>query len=330
MRRAKAFTPNQRDIAVVQTVYDYRYLSIDVLAALLCEPAAEGRQYGFTVHALRARCQKLREHGYLMWQHLRDAPVGRGYGTERPVVYSIGPAAIDVLADRTGLTPRHIRGEVARNAVTSFFLRHELGISRFRASLELRCRASEGRVRIGTWLQGGLLDRVRAVVDGEEKEIAVVPDAAFNVVVSGPDGGQRVSHYFLEYDTGSMSLRRIALKAIGYEHYLNGGLHRRRYTYAGAPDGALELRFVRKAWQDMSASQRQAVESNAAKTFQVLFVCRGSSKDAHPQEEGSPTTRTRRGNVARTIRETVISANRFLILTESSRLGCNRTEDMPI
>lgn len=330
MRREKAFTPNQRDIEVVRAVYDYRYLSIDVLAALLCEPAAEGRQYGFTIHALRARCQKLREHGYLTWQHLRDEPVGRGYSAERPVVYSIGPAAIDALAYQTGLTPRHIKSEVVKNTVTSFFLRHELGISRFRASLELMCRASQGQLRIGTWLQGGLLDRVRAVIDGVEKDIAVVPDAAFNLVACGPDGGRRVSHYFLEYDTGSMSLRRIALKAVGYEQYLSAGLHRRRYTYAGAQADAFELRFVRKAWQDMSAGQRHAVEGAAAQTFQVLFICRQSSRDARLAQEGSHATRTRQENIARTIRETVISPSRFLIHTETSDSCCDRSEEMPI
>lgn len=330
MRREKVFTPNQRDIEVLRTVYDYRYLSIDVLAALLCEPAAEGRQYGFTIHALRARCQKLREHGYLAWQHLRDEPVGRGYKAERPVVYSIGPTAIDVLAERTGLTPRHIKSEVVRNTVTSFFLRHELGISRFRASLELMCRASQGKVRIGTWLQGGLMDRVRAVVDDEERDIAVVPDAAFNLVVCSADGGQRVSHYFLEYDTGSMSLRRIALKAVGYEQYLNAGLHRRRYTYAGAQLDALELRFVRKAWQDLSASQRQTVDSNSAKTFQVLFVCKNSLTDARLENGNAPTVHTRQRNVAIAIRGAVNTQNRFLIYSESSKLDFNQSSEIPI
>jgi len=330
MRRAKAFTPNQRDIEVLRTVYDYRYLSIDVLAALLCEPAAAGRQYGFTIHALRARCQKLREHGYLTWQHLRDEPVGRGYRAERPVVYSIGPGAIDTLADRTGLTPRHIKSEVVKSAVTSFFLRHELGISRFRASLELKCRASQGHMRIGTWLQGGLMDRVRAVVDGVEKDIAVVPDAAFSLLVCGPAEGQRVSHYFLEYDTGSMSLRRIALKVVGYEHYLSAGLHKRRYTYAGTQAEVLELRFVKRAWDDMSAGQRKAVESASAKTFQVLFVCRNASKDAHLPQEGSTAARTRQQNIARTIREIGPSSNRFLIRSELLDFGCTRSEAMPI
>lgn len=299
---------------------------MDVLAALICEPAAEGRQYGFTIHALRARCQKLREHGYLRWQHLRDEPIGRGHGAERPVVYSIGPSAIDVLAERTGLAPRHIKGEVAKNAVTSFFLRHELGISRFRARLELGCRASDGRVRIGTWLQGGLMDRVRAVVDDVERDIAVVPDAAFSLMVCGPDGGQRVSRYFLEYDTGSMSLRRIALKALGYEHYLSTGLHKRRYTYAGAQAKALELRFVRKAWQDMSAVQRQAVESSSAKTFQVLFVCKNSLTESHRVDDASPRARTRQENIARTIREAVNFPNRFVVCSESSEYGSRLSE----
>ncbi|MEW6051057.1 MAG: replication-relaxation family protein [Candidatus Zixiibacteriota bacterium] len=315
MRRAKPFTPNDRDREILWLTYEYRYVSVDLLHALLQEPPKEGRSYGFGLSGLRARCQKLREHGYLVWQHLRDEPVGRGHRTERPMVYAVGPAAADVLAERTGLTPRQFKAVLAKNAVTSFFLRHELGISHFRACLELACRGTESKVSIGTWLQGGLNDRVIVDVDGKEEIVPVVPDALFSLIVRTANGRTTLSHYFLEYDTGTMDLKRISKKAFGYERYLSEGLHRRRYTYAGDTADTANLRFVVENWNDIKAANRAAIEAHAPLTFQVLFVTRASPEDLRRSGAGDDPARVRQRNMMDAVREVSDSRGRFLFCT---------------
>lgn len=317
MRRPKPFAPNERDREIIWLAYDYRFVTVEILHALLGEEPRDGRVYGFGLHGLRARCQKLREHGYLVWQHLRDEPVGRGYRTERPMVYSVGPASIGVLAERTGLEPRQLKAAIAKNAVTSFFLRHQVGISRFRACLELACRASDGAVRIGTWLQDGLRDRVRVDVDGKEEVIPVVPDAVFNLFVRRADGRRNVSHYFLEYDTGTMSLKRIVRKAVGYELYLQEELHKHRYTYASAASAPPELRYVAKEWVLISPARRAEIQARSPRTFQVLFVISASSGDIRKSSAGELPARMRQRNIMNAISRAATSNGRFLFCSEN-------------
>lgn len=329
MRRPKPFAPNERDREIIWLAYDYRFVNVEILHALLGEAPRDGRVYGFGLHGLRARCQKLREHGYLVWQHLRDEPVGRGYRTERPMVYSVGPASIGVLAERTGLEPRQLKAVIARNAVTSFFLRHQVGISKFRACLELACRASDGAVRIGTWLQDGLRDRVRVDVKGKEEVIPVVPDAVFNLFVRRADGRITVSHYFLEYDTGTMSLSRIATKALGLWHYVEQGLQRRKYTYAGQNAENPQLRVVSGKWDRIHPKRQEEILSRGMQTLQILFVTRPCQKDLHDRHRETNSVRIRQTNMIesiRTIRDMLSPPTRMLFCTEDADYGIDSPE----
>lgn len=327
MRREKPFRPNDRDLEIIQLVYDYRYMSIELLAAMLLKPPAEGRKYGFTLTALRARCQKLREHDYLVWQFLRDQPSGRGYRTERPMVYSIGRAAIDVLSERTGLSSRQLKASIEKNEVTSFFLRHQLGISKFHTCLELACERSSGTVRLGTWLQDGLNDRVRVDVDGQEQAIPVVPDAVFSLIHRKPNGRTTLSHFALEFDMATMPQSRIALKARGHWHYIEEGLHRRKYTYAGESADHPQLRVVAEKWDQISPAKQEVIVAHGMRTLQVLFVTRAVRKDVEKVKFGKPPDRARQMNMIETVRlvpEIPESTKRFLFCTEDLDYGLER------
>lgn len=319
MRRVRPFHPNERDVQIIQLVHEHRFMSVELLEALLSEAPAEGKVYGFGLSGLRARCQKLREHRYLVRRFLQDQPTGRGYHTPRSAVYSVGSASVDLLADRTGLNRPQLNASIEKNALTSFFIRHFLGIAKFRVCLELACRSTNGKVRIGTWLQDGLQDHVDVDIDGKIERIPVVPDALFSLIVKKSSGKVALSHFALELDMGTMPLKRIVHKARGYWHYLHDGLHRRRYTYAGKTADNPQLRVVQGEWNKISLAKQELILARSVHTLQVLFVIRASEPDLGRVQTGEDPVRLRQRNIIRMVEElgaTSPTAARFLFCTE--------------
>lgn len=307
MRRAQPFIPNERDTEIIQLVHEHRFMSLELLEALLAVTPVANKKYGFGLSGLRARCQKLREHRYLERRFLQDEPTGRGHHAPRGAVYSVGSASIDLLADHTGLDRPQLKASIEKNALTSFFIRHFLGIAKFRVCLELACRATEGKVRIGTWLQDGLQDHVDVDVDGRIERIPVVPDALFSLVVQKSGGKMVLSHFVLEFDRGTMPLKRIAKKALGYWHYLNEGLHRSRYTYAGSSAENPQLRAVQSNWNTISPVKQELILAHSVRAFQVLFVAKASEKDLAIVSEGKVPNRQRQKNVIQEVRASSIA-----------------------
>ncbi len=337
--RSRIFTPNDQDMAILRIIYEHRYMSIELLAALLVRPPEAGRRYGFSLSALRARCQKLRAAKYLTWQFLHDQPIGRGHHTERPAVYSIGPAAIPLIAEQDGTEPTLLKSIVKRNTVGSYFLRHALGISKFRVCLTLACQRTIGYnnvggekpIRIGAWLQEGLNDAVLVGGKNGEETIPVVPDALFSLITGSPGGEQTVSHFALELDRGTMTLTDIARKARGYWHYLEQGLHRRKYTYAGETDGELRLRIVAAEWRKVKPENQQRIIKFGIRTLQVLFVTRAIQQDVEKVNAGKPPDRQREQNMIMAVRragDISQTTSRFLFCTEDLDYQLDRPESI--
>ncbi|MBK7142025.1 MAG: replication-relaxation family protein [bacterium] len=300
MKRKASFVPNARDVAILQLVFEHRYMSIELLAALLCEPAAAGRQYGFTVSALRARCQKLRENRYLVWRFLADQPTGRGWHTERPAIYAIGPAAVDLLTESYGEKARRVCVTVARNTVKSLFLRHELSIARFQSILRLACRATGTMVQLTGWIQGpALRDSVMVGSGPSADRIPVVPDAAFALTIKG----KGTAHYMLEYDRGTMPLADIRQKALGYWYYYRSQMFRRKYSYRINRSGEPILYAIDKPWNSLDPAHQKAFVTSAIASFQVLFVTRSTEKDKALILAGKRPSRLRQANLFRTVQE---------------------------
>ncbi len=311
-KRLKAFRPNGRDRSILQYVADYRFMSIELLAALIVAPPVPGRTYGFSESALRARCQKLRDNDFLTWQFLHDLPTGRGLHTERPAVYSIGPAALDLLEEEFGFSREQLKQSLEKNRLSSMFLRHFLMISKFHVCLELACRQSaEGgigadgtTVEIGTWLQDGLVDRVRVKIGEVTETIPVVPDALFNLIVRKRDGSVIVKHFALEADRGTMPSKSITRKATGYWHYIRQKLQKRRYTYYGENGAGPELRVVNPnlKWDTIPKDEQEKILQYGIADLTVLFVTGGASPDVKSLQEKTPRTRTRQNNIVEAVR----------------------------
>lgn len=317
-KRLRAFRPNGRDRSILQYVADYRFMSIELLAALIVAPPVPGRTYGFSESALRARCQKLRDNDFLTWQFLHDLPTGRGLHTERPAVYSIGPAALDLLEEEFGFSREQLKQSLEKNKLSSMFLRHFLMISKFHVCLELACRqTADGgidsgfagdlsgvTVELGTWLQDGLVDRVRVTVGDVVETIPVVPDAVFNLVIRKSDGSVTVKHFALEADRGTMPMRSITKKATGYWHYIRRGLQKRRYTYYGEDGAGPELRVVNTnlRWDTIPKGEQEKILQYGIDDLTVLFVTRGESPDVKSLKEKPQPTRTRQNNILEAVR----------------------------
>lgn len=327
MKLKSKFVPNDRDQQILQLVYEHRYMSLELLAALLLEPPSEGRKYGFTLTALRARCQKLRENKYLTWQFLADQPTGRGYRTERPAVYSIGPASVDLFVHLYRADPAQIKASIKKNVLSSHFLRHFLAIAKFRVCLMLACQQTSVpsnqhtgvTVTLGTWLQEGLKDYVTAGAGDSADRIPVVPDAVFNLLIRRKDGSTTLSHYALELDRGTMPQTDIARKARGFWHYVEKGLHRRRYTYAGESGELPKLRLVLKDWNDIMPEHREMILKGGIKTLQVLFVTSAAPQDLEKVRTGKIPDRQRQRNMVEAVRrvgDIHPTSSRFLFCTE--------------
>ena len=101
------------------------------------------------------------------------------------------------------------------------FIRHELMISDFHASLEIGCRASEGRIELHRWIQGSQLwSRVRMP---SKQLLPHRPDAFFTLRFPFAAEGQQNSNFFYEADRGTTNLTRFRLKLEAYLEYLRQG-----------------------------------------------------------------------------------------------------------
>jgi hypothetical protein len=101
------------------------------------------------------------------------------------------------------------------------FIRHELMISDFHASLEIACRASHGRVEIEQFIQGPeLWSRVRMP---SKLWLPHRPDAFFTLLFPLAPEGQQRSNFFYEADRATTNLTRFGQKLEAHFEYLKQG-----------------------------------------------------------------------------------------------------------
>ena len=206
MPSKKGFELQDRDIDLLQFVYQLRIATIDHLSALS----------GRSVRALWGRLHKLRERRYL-------ASAARFMQKH---VYAIGSAGVPVLIEE-GYAPAGLREQRLRHhELTEIGIRHSLFIADIHTRMLLLTRTSP--IQLVDWQEGSALwDSVVPGVDG--LAIPVRPDAYFNPKHTGRPEGKNLFHVFLEADRSTMSHERMATKIAGYVAYYDQQLHRRKY-----------------------------------------------------------------------------------------------------
>ncbi len=285
----------ERDREILSLVHEHRFLTTDLIWRLMrdgdpepleYEVGKDGKNrpktYGFGEKALYKRLQALFQGGFLARHYVTDQPIGGSHGLPR-AVYGLGLKAAAPVAELVGVTPDEIRQIVEANKVKSPFLRHALEVAKFKVTLMLACRGSQGRVSLTFWEQGMCLrDYVSGRnEDGDEERVSVYPDAFFGLSVQG----KGLSHYFLEIDRGTMSIVAasnkpdIRKKVIGYKWYSDSRRHSQRYFRRMDSNGQVLGLVVNDNQRGDRVVDPSLVPING---FRALFVIPGSSSDGSP------------------------------------------------
>jgi hypothetical protein len=223
-KRAKP-TPIQltdRDIAIVQVLEHYRFLTTDHLMVLTKTQSRQG---------ITRRLRELYDAGYV------DRPKAQmltmAYAEKRPMVYALGNAGAELLADRFQLRLPDVYWTEKNRRVKEKFVEHTLGIADFMVAMELACRDA-GNIEIiprETILAASPQNtrrreypfrwQTRVHWNNEWQELAIVPDAVFGLHYTERPEGKNKAYFFVEIDRGTMPITRRDLKQTSFARKLH-------------------------------------------------------------------------------------------------------------
>jgi hypothetical protein len=230
---AKPFVLTQRDVDILQSLSQVRYLTVQHLQWLHWtsrwrdhERAAREagtinrrpknaytRASGLVAHGLLVAIQRTADRAVTCYKRL-------------PLCLSLTQAGVEVLACERDLLIEQLwyDARAARSATT---LEHSLGIGAFYAAL--RAEAEFRGRRLGDWAADHVLctDYDSVVVAGVGHALPIIPDATFTL------DGRR---YFVEVDRGTTRLEQWRKKALAYDAYARDPRMRERF---GATDAVI-------------------------------------------------------------------------------------------
>lgn len=238
MRKNKSKTKlvlKERDYTVLRFVYEYRFLSGELLWYLVkpenqpnhifYSTGRDGKKrptrYGFGRQTLFKRLKQLFDAGYLNRHYITDQPMGRGHGLPR-AIYGLGGKSPEILNELEGVPIKQIKRIIESNSVKSLFLRHALEVAYFRVILTLACQNLHGRVILLFWEQGNYLKDYVYGYNGRgiKEKFTIHADAFLGIQI-----GDKTKHYFLEIDRGTEPIvshsnrSNIRRKLRGYQYY---------------------------------------------------------------------------------------------------------------
>jgi hypothetical protein len=247
--RTPGFQLTACDIDLIRAVYEYRFLHIDHLSALV------NRSY----KKVHGRLFKLVQNRFLARIEFRF----------QKHIYVIGRVGIDVLVEQGIASREVIEFRLRHQELKELFLRHQLMLVDLRCILELACRGTS--IRLDTWREGKhLWDRVVTWHDRARVELPVCPDAFFTLEAgSRPEGRNRLN-FFLEADRSTSTHKRFQQKLIAYRQYLEDGRHTKKYgikTFRVVTFTVTEQRA-----HALSAAAREVLPETAFKYFLFASV----------------------------------------------------------
>jgi cell wall-associated NlpC family hydrolase len=183
-----------RDRRVLELVWEHRVLTTHQLTAICFGNSSKARHRLLALYRLRAL------ERFQPW-----TPVG-----SMPWHWVLGPAGAYVLAAQRGIELHELgyRLTAALNVCHSRQLGHQVGVNEFFARLHLHAN----RLRNGSAVTEWWPERRCAALWGD----LVRPDAYGRWTEPRRDGTLRELDFFLEHDTGSETLNRVAGKLAGY------------------------------------------------------------------------------------------------------------------
>ena len=192
------------DIDMIRAVYEYRFLHVDHVSALV------GRSY----KKVHGRLSKLVQGGFL----------ARIEFPFQKHIYVIGREGIGLLVEQ-GMAPRErIECRLRHHELKELFLKHQLMLVDLHCILELVCRGTA--LRLASWREGKeLWDRVCTSLDRKRVELPVCPDSFFVLEDSSRPEGKNRLNFFVEADRSTTTHKRFEQKLRAYYEYLRSGCH---------------------------------------------------------------------------------------------------------
>jgi hypothetical protein len=243
------FKLTAQDIALIRAVYEYRFLHIDHLGALV------DRSYK-------------KVHGRLL-KLVRNRFLARIEFPFQKHIYVIGREAIDLLVEQGIASRELVEFRLRHQELKELFLRHQLLLVDLRCIMELACRGTG--IRIATWREGKeLWDRVVTWQDRKRVELPVCPDAFFALEdTSRPEGRNRLN-FFLEGDRSTSTHKRFQQKLIAYRQYLDDGRHTQKYGIKTFR--VVTFTLTEQRAQALCAAGREVLPADALKHFLFTSV----------------------------------------------------------
>ena len=247
------------DIDLIRYIYEYRFLHIDHLSALV------SRSY----KKVHGRLLKLVQGQFLARIEL---PFQKH-------VYVLGREGIFILVEQGIASRELIEWRLRHHELKELFLRHQLMIVDLHCMLDLAGRSDV--IRLAAWREGKeLWDRVTAWQDHERVSLPVCPDAFFVLHdTSRPQGRNRLN-FFLEADRSTTTHKRFEQKLIAYKEYLEQGLHATKYGIRTFR--VVTFALTRERAMNLSKAAREVLPPESLKYFLFAAVDGLSIKSPQP------------------------------------------------
>jgi hypothetical protein len=232
-----AFRLTDRDRELLKVIYDYRFLTAEMIQDLAPSVELTPRQQEALVRLIAARRAKLTgtegseqssvrtkrkilhrlmvlyHNGYLQRLKLSDY---------EPIVYALGNKGADELVLYHGIDRQKIDWTTKNRETSERYMRHGLMVSRFRHALELTLRGLPGASLLfwepnGAFTASVEYDEAITGRDGARTRRVkgtVIPDGYFALTYKG-----KTAHFFLEADRSTMSNARFLAKLKNYFHF---------------------------------------------------------------------------------------------------------------
>ena len=245
--KPQGFVLTDGDVAILRLIHEHRFLRREQISALC------GRHQ----KRLHRRISKLATRRYISTIRL----------PQQKHIYGIGRAAIPVLTVHALCHPELLKQRRRTHELKELFLKHEMMIVDLHVAFSLASR--NGGVALVGWSEGSeLYDSVVAVDSKGSNRLPIRPDAFFSLEDFQRGEGANRMHFALEADRSTTTQPRFADKIRAYWHYIEQGLHTRKFGVKGFR--ILTVTLTDNRAKNLCALTASVVPEQARKYF--LFV----------------------------------------------------------
>ena len=212
----------ERDLALLEALYEHRFLTSRQIRALLFHQHPDPRTRALvptrTGRVTHRRLALLRQHDLLHRRVLRKPDGSR----EPEPYYCLSRTGAQLVAWRRGFPASEVRARAADALAGPLFVRHSLSCAELACALVSAARSNDGHACEPGWWQGERTSRASFRFRG--RKLAVCPDGYTRY-----QAATQLHHLFVEVDRATGTLARLAAKIDRYQDYARSGAWEERY-----------------------------------------------------------------------------------------------------